>query len=962
MLSWLVIFALIAVVVHLDRRLGRLERSLESWSTPEYEPADEALPTEAESWSQEAPAFAQPDAEPEPAPQWTEPPQDSLPEYIDDDDAPARSWIPQLDFEELFGRKLPIWAGGITLAVAGMLIVKLSIDSGLMTPPVRVLAGLGFGSLLIAAAELALRQERRIDDVRVRQSLAGAGVASFYASVLVATNVYGLIGPFPAMLGMAAVTALALFLATRFGAPSALLGLAGGLAAPALIGSAEPNVPLLALYLALAVGGLCAVARDQRWAWLGISALVGGFGWGLALLVGGALDVPGSIALGLYVLLLAVGIPALGFAGDRRNQLQLIAGIVGAAQMAALVATGGFALLNWGLFGLLATASLWLARREPALERLPAVALLVAVLLLGAWPYPDQSDYALVLAGTVAIFAPPAVLRLWNSRESLLDAAQLAALGLAAFFLPMLQFYWADGSTDLEFGMLALALAAALAGCAALGWHNPARHQDARFAILATATALLAAAAASLLAPSWALGIAVAAIGLGLLHLGQNADDRRFEPIAWTFAAVGALQVLFADFFNTSLYSDAIDALRWTLLAGVTALFAWRAHSSAGRRIAQFLAPLFLCGGLAAVAPELIDSLIASLLLLGLAFAARRNAEVRLAPAMAGAALVVLVATAAPFLTWSLGAALSLAGEPLFVSDLPSARSAFLDLLLPGLLGALSVVIAFDRLRQHERILAIGFATILAGVGAHILYKQVFAIGSFDAFVALGLAERTVWEVLLLGAALVTARFAGRGWALAPAIAAAAHLCVYTLLLHNPLWATQAVGGWPLFNMLLPAYALALGLTVAAQRSPLADLGNMKRVLGVTQMVVITLFAFSTLRQLFHGTMLVGVQLSAAEEIGRSMLAIALAIGFLLWGIARGERDWRLASLALMLAAVGKVFLFDASGLEGVTRIAPFIALGLSLIGIGWIYARHLGLDHLRARSAGAGSRTFKST
>jgi uncharacterized membrane protein len=46
-----------------------------------------------------------------------------------------------------------------------------------------------------------------------------------------------------------------------------------------------------------------------------------------------------------------------------------------------------------------------------------------------------------------------------------------------------------------------------------------------------------------------------------------------------------------------------------------------------------------------------------------------------------------------------------------------------------------------------------------------------------------------------------------------------------------------------------------------------------------------------------------------------------------------------------MLAAVGKVFLFDASGLEGVTRIASFVALGFSLIGIGWLYARHLGAD-----------------
>ena len=109
------------------------------------------------------------------------------------------------------------------------------------------------------------------------------------------------------MLGMAAVTALAMGLSLRFGAPSALLGLAGGLAAPALIGSAEPNIPLLSLYLALAVGGLCTLSRGQRWAWLGVSALVGGFGWGLMLMLGGALERRTPFRSALYLLLLGVG-------------------------------------------------------------------------------------------------------------------------------------------------------------------------------------------------------------------------------------------------------------------------------------------------------------------------------------------------------------------------------------------------------------------------------------------------------------------------------------------------------------------------------------------------------------------------------------------------------------------------------------------------------------------------------
>jgi uncharacterized membrane protein len=46
--------------------------------------------------------------------------------------------------------------------------------------------------------------------------------------------------------------------------------------------------------------------------------------------------------------------------------------------------------------------------------------------------------------------------------------------------------------------------------------------------------------------------------------------------------------------------------------------------------------------------------------------------------------------------------------------------------------------------------------------------------------------------------------------------------------------------------------------------------------------------------------------------------------------------------LVLMLGAVGKVFLFDAAGLDGLLRIASFAALGFSLIGVGWLYSRYL--------------------
>jgi uncharacterized membrane protein len=113
-------------------------------------------------------------------------------------------------------------------------------------------------------------------------------------------------------------------------------------------------------------------------------------------------------------------------------------------------------------------------------------------------------------------------------------------------------------------------------------------------------------------------------------------------------------------------------------------------------------------------------------------------------------------------------------------------------------------------------------------------------------------------------------------------------------------------------------------------------------VLQPVIMVMVGLFGWATLRQAFHGSLLTEPGLGQTEDILRSVLGIALAGGYLLWGIRGKSRVWRIASLVLMLAAVAKVFLLDASGLEGLLRIASFVLLGFSLIGIGWLYSRQL--------------------
>ena len=772
-------------------------------------------------------------------------------------------------------------------------------------------------------------------DERVRQALSGAGIASLYASILVAANLYHLVGPLPAMLGMAAVTALALGLSLRFGAPSALLGLAGGLAAPALIGSDEPNVPLLSLYLALAVGGLSTVSRNQRWAWLGISALVGGFGWGLLLMIGGALSAPDTISVALYLLLLGVALPMLGFAGGWQDRLRLIAAIAAAAQMAALVATGGFSLLNWSLFGLISLAMLWLAAREPSLERLPPVGLVIVLLLLGAWADPILQEFALVAGAAALIYGVPALWRLWRENGGLVEGGQLAAIAIGNLFIPMLHFYRADGSTDLEFGLLALGLTALAAASAALGWHNASRREDARFAILATSSALLLAAAATLLLPGWAVGGAMAAVGLGLLHLGQVAEDSRLEPISWIFAGAGLLGG--ATTAIGEVPADWQEMLCWGLLAAVAVAFAWRARFHYGRVAAQFLAPILLFGALQPVMPERWEPLIAPLMLVGLA-----AVPLRLMPAMAAATLILVGGAAGPFGEWLAGAVPSIFGDPMLATQVSAVEDVLLKLLVPaGLIGA-SLWLARIRLERRELLTAASIGGALATVAVHSLYKQLFSIGSAEAFVAWGLAERTVWEIALLGASALLWRI-GQGRAATIMLGtAAAHWALYTLLFHNPLWAEQAVGPWPLINLIPLAYAVPVAAILALGRMP--SIGELvpNRALTLTWMMLVLLFAASMLRQLFHGSLLVEPGLSQAEDIARSILAILAAIGFLLWGIRTEQRDWRIGSLVLMLAAVAKVFLWDTQGLEGLVRIASFVALGFSLIGIGWLYSRQL--------------------
>ena len=960
------------------------EPKVEPDTSPVGEPIAKSIPEPARVAAYSAPFEAE-RTFPQPQPQPQTPDIDDAPE------APQPSGL-SINFEELFGRRLPIWAGGITLAIAGVFIVQYAIDIGLFgrifTPTVQAIMGTIFGLGLIGGGEWAHRRQDKIDDERVPQALSGAGISTLYAAVLVAANGYGLLPAGAAFVAMALITAGALALSLRHGIASAVLGLAGGLAAPALTVGLSANVPMLSVYLALTIAGMVWVSRMQRWAWLGIAAMTGGAMWSALLILLGDLTGGFSVlALGGFVLLLALVIPIISRGEDADKGIlspsiiRAAAAVIGAAQLALLIATGGFAMLHWGLYALLAIAGQVMtlpplatrfADHTKALSVVPRVSAALAVLLLLIWPQPETGPLVLVAMAMVVIHIPAMLYRLWWPK----DAGEWAAWELSAAAMSIAAVYvrhFGEASANPTMAGVfdvgtALALCAgsalALAG-AALGWNRAERHEDRRFVILTSIAAGLLMLAALAGLPHWQAPIAFVAISAAWFGLGRWAKEARVDAIAMApLATTLGMLLVTADtnfwaelgnlFGKASGDISVISIARWGAVAALAGLFAWKLRIGQWQRSTLCALAASLGYGMAAqVVPMAVMPIVVAAAIMGLAIASVKlpvftnDGRLGLWPAMAALGGIALAWTFIPVLMWCSAALPSLSGEPMVVSG-PYLTLTELAQRIIGpmaLIGA-SLWMVQGSLTPRVRQVAWAIIGLVSAIAAHSLYRIGFAAMFGANFTTTGLLQRFGWEAILAGASYALWCY-GKGEAretAAPAllVAAVAHLTTYSLLLHNPLWAAQSVGPWPLVNVILPLFAaLPVGLyALAKMRADAA--APIARVLQPVIMVMVALAAWASVRHAFHGALLVGGGLAEGESIARSLLGLALAVGYLLWGIRMQSREWRIASLGLMLLSVGKVFLLDAAGLDGLARIGSFVALGFTLIGIGWLYARQL--------------------
>ncbi|QKG72085.1 DUF2339 domain-containing protein [Erythrobacter mangrovi] len=966
-MEWLFIFGLAGLVAMLWSRLDKLERRLTALDELQDvaigqlrdlhrrgiappRPPEEDRPLATEPAPEVAP-------EPAPAPKRVTVPSVSLrrsdgesirieppvPEPSAPETEPEPASAPlrerfQFDFEEIFGRRLPIWAGGVTLAVAGVFLVKYSIERGLITPLLRVIMAFVFGGGLIAGAEAAYRYRDRVADPRVAQALAGAGLATLYAGFYLAGTQYGLIGQGFAFLGLAAVTAGAIALSFRFGLPSAVLGLVGGFAAPALVGGEEANIPLLALYLGLVTGGLTFAGREQRREWMGIAALIGGLGWGAILLLAGDPGVSEIIALGLYFTVLGVLVPA--FAASERFEvpIRLAAALVASVQLALLVDQGGYSMLAWGLYLLLGATLAFFGWKQPQMREGNAVAATVALLLVGMWPVQNGLEYFAVTAALTGVFALAPLVHVWRNEERTIDLLQVALVPAAMAALAYGEFgdFFAD-RIEVTLAAVTLALGAIPAVAA---WRIWQRGKDATLAIELCVAALLAMCAIWMVSPAWLAPLAAGLVFAALFVLLRDRSELELRALVWGSAVLTALALFGLDALDIEIARLAGDPdpslalrsmLRWAAPAAAFVVLAWHEGEKVGRQLAEGTATVFVYGALAQVLPGDALAWTAAALAGGSAFGLPDRPVARYV-----SIAIALLWSVDPATRWIGTGVVSLFGEPVYVDALPSLRQTALY-IIPAIAG---LAVLRGQAREWQGIAWRGewLAALPALVALHIGFKQLFAIETVSAFVEQGMAERTLWESLLLAAGwILSTRFA---WAGRLLIAAAlAHFLLYSGLLHNPLWDRQAVGATPIANLILAAYAIAVAASLLLHG---AFPDRLRPWLDGLVVTLVSFGALTLLRQAFAGNIPMEAAMTQTEDLLRSLLGILLAIGFLLLGSRRVERSWRVGSLVLMVLAVAKVFIVDAAGLEGLLRIASFMALGFSLIGIGWLYSRQL--------------------
>jgi uncharacterized membrane protein len=442
-----------------------------------------------------------------------------------------------------------------------------------------------------------------------------------------------------------------------------------------------------------------------------------------------------------------------------------------------------------------------------------------------------------------------------------------------------------------------------------------------------------------------ALGGLFAALFGGAGFLAQGRSSRGEVPIIWAATAVVApLAILIALYYRIYGFERALPFA--ALALGGAALFATATEVLTRREArpgSDHAAAIFATGALAALALTLTFALekgwltvALALLVPGVAWIAEQRplSWLRwLAAILTGVVVariayeprIVVDAGATPIFNWILygygvpALAFWVAGNIMRkrADDEPSRMVDAAAILFTALCASLEI--------RHSLYLGDLYwpSANLAEVSLHVIVLLAMAIGLERLRERTGSIVHNVASMIVAGLALL-----GTVFGLLSAV--------------NPWLNSTDVGGL-FINLNLLGYAIpavlfaALGLITRPTRPDWY-----RTIAAVTAVVLALTYLSLQVARLYQGPELSIEPIGQAEGYTYSAVWLGFGVVLLLVGIFLRSQPVRLASAAVVLLTVGKVFLLDMAGLTGVWRALSFIGLGLVLVGIGYLYQRLL--------------------
>ncbi|MCC6888219.1 MAG: DUF2339 domain-containing protein [Hyphomicrobiales bacterium] len=440
--------------------------------------------------------------------------------------------------------------------------------------------------------------------------------------------------------------------------------------------------------------------------------------------------------------------------------------------------------------------------------------------------------------------------------------------------------------------------------------------------------------------------------GLGILFgtagfLAQGRSRRPLAPALWAASAVLVpLAILIALYYRIYLFERSLPFAGISLL--LSALFALATEALARRAPrpgGAAAAAIFATGSIAALALALTMALekgwltvALALMVPGIAWVADRRplpALRVLVGVLVGAVLVriawnpAIVGTgnlgSMPIFNWLLwgygvpAAAFWLGGHLLRrrADDAPARMADAAALLF-------AVLLAFLEIRHYMTGGALyRSASSLAEIALHVNVGLAIVIGLE------WLRQRTHSLIHNAGALIVAAlTLAGIVFGLG----------IYA----NPMLRAENVGG-AVFNLILLGYGLPAALAAALAlvtrgRRP----APYSQVAAVVSVALALAYLSLQVRRYFHGPVLAIGATSDAEQYAYSAVWLIFGVALLAIGATLKSQAVRMASAAVVILTVLKVFFVDLRDLSGIWQSISLIGLGIVLMGIGLFYQRLL--------------------